>query len=176
MPTNSLPVPSPSLGVYRYYNLDMRTFCEQNFTIVSTSTFIRGNSRCRFLKRWKWQICHAHWAFPLPLRTLSGKLQTFHTVKSKTIRILFDRIQRYTPVHFGKSPRELLPEKEQLSGHYAAYSEVDGTCYTTRCTWLHYVRFENQWKRLAERLLVLQTCVSHHTLVEGSRDKTEHFC
>ena len=34
-PINSLAVPSPSLGVYRYNKLDMRTFCKQNFTIVS---------------------------------------------------------------------------------------------------------------------------------------------
>ena len=33
---NSLAVPSPSLGVYQYNKLDMRTFCKQNFTIVST--------------------------------------------------------------------------------------------------------------------------------------------
>ena len=32
-------------------------------------------------------------------------------------------------VHFGKSHRELLLEKEQLSSHYAAYFEADGTCY-----------------------------------------------
>ena len=35
-PINSLAVPSPSLEVYQYNKLDMRTFCEQNFTIVST--------------------------------------------------------------------------------------------------------------------------------------------
>ena len=36
-PTKRLAVQSPSLGVYHYNNLDMRTFCEQNFTIVSAS-------------------------------------------------------------------------------------------------------------------------------------------
>ena len=36
MPINSLAVPSPSLGVYLYNNLDVKTFCEQNFMIVST--------------------------------------------------------------------------------------------------------------------------------------------
>jgi len=61
-------------------------------------------------------------------------------VKSKTIGFLLDRTQEDTPVHFGKSPRELLPEKVQLSGHYAAYFEIDGTCYKhgardfTKCT------------------------------------------
>ena len=29
---------------------------------------------------------------------------------------------------------------------------------------VHDMHFENRWKCLAERLLVLQTCVSHHTL------------
>ena len=35
IPTNRLAVQSPSLRVYHYNNLDMRTFCEQNFMIVS---------------------------------------------------------------------------------------------------------------------------------------------
>ena len=35
-----------------------------------------------------------------------------------------DLTQQYTPVLFTKTPRELLPEKELLSGHYATYSEV----------------------------------------------------
>ena len=37
-PINSLAVPSPSLGICQYNKLDMRTFCEQNCTIVSTVT------------------------------------------------------------------------------------------------------------------------------------------
>ena len=44
------------------------------------------------------------------------------------------------------------------------------------CTSLHYERFENCWKRLAERHLVLQTCVLHDALVEKSKDKTERCC
>ena len=141
-PTNSLALPSPSLGVYQYNKLDMRTFCEQNFMIVSAPTlllhlpqlFIRGNSGYLFPKRWNWQMCHTHQTFKHPLRTFSGKLRTFPTVKSKTIGFLLDRTQQYTPVLVAKTPRELLPEKELLSGHYAAYSEVAGTCYTTTCT------------------------------------------
>ena len=44
-PINSLAVPSPSLGVYRYNKLDMRMFCEQNFPIVSiTLCFISSGS------------------------------------------------------------------------------------------------------------------------------------
>ena len=141
-PIISLAAPSPSLGVYQYNKLDRRNFCEQNFMIVSTplrsissgSTFYPcGNSGYLFPKRWNWQICHTHQAFKCPLCTFSGKLRTFPTVKSKTIGFLLDLTQQYTPVLFAKTPRELLLEKELLSGHYAAYSEVAGTCYTTRC-------------------------------------------
>ena len=39
------------------------------------------------------QICHAHRAFKVPLRTFSGKLRTFPTVKSKTIRFLLHQTQ-----------------------------------------------------------------------------------
>ena len=35
------------------------------------------------------------------------------------------------------------------------------------------MHFENRWKRLAERLLVLQTRISHYALAEGGKDKTE---
>ena len=176
MPTNSLAVPSPSLEVYQCNKLLMRTFCEQKLFLHHyvlfqlAQLFIRGKRGYLFPKCWNWQICHTHQAFKLPLCTFSGKLRTFPMVKSNTIGFLLDLIQQYTPVLFAKTPRELLPEKELLSGHYAAYSEVASTCYTTRCTWLHYVGFESCWKHLAERLLVLQTCVSHHALVE---DKTE---
>ena len=69
-------------------------------------------------------MCHTHQAFKLPLCTFRGKLRTFPTVKSKTIAFLLDLTQQYTLVLFAKIPRELLLEKELLSGHYAAYSEV----------------------------------------------------
>ena len=36
------------------------------------------------------------------LRTLSGKLQTFLVVKSKTVGFILDPTQQYTPVLFGK--------------------------------------------------------------------------
>ena len=45
-------------------------------------------------------------------------------MKSKTIGFLLDLTQQYTPVLFAKTSRELLPEKELLSGHYVAYYEV----------------------------------------------------
>ena len=45
-------------------------------------------------------------------------------VKSKTIGFLLDLTQQYSPVLFAKTPHELLPEKELLSSHYAAYFEV----------------------------------------------------
>ena len=68
-------------------------------------------------------MCHTHQAFKHPLRTFSGKLRTFPTVKSKTIGLLLDQTQQYTPVLVAKTPCELLLEKELLSVHYAAYSE-----------------------------------------------------
>ena len=68
------------------------------------------------------------------IHTFSGKLRTFPRVKSKTIGFLLDLTQQYTLVLFTKTPCELLLEKELLSGHYAAYSKVAGTCYTTWCT------------------------------------------
>ena len=120
-PINSLPVPSPSLRVYQYNKLDMRTFCKQNFMIVSTplrqlaQLFIHGNSGYLFPKCLYWQICHTHQAFKLPLRTFSSKLRIFPTVKSKTIGFLLDLTQQYSPIPFPKTPRELLPEKELLS-------------------------------------------------------------
>ena len=122
-----------------------------------------------FPKCWNWQICQAHWAFKLPLRTFSGKLRTFPMVKSKTIGFLLDLTHQYTPVLFAKTPRELLPEKELLSGHYGAYSEVAARDSTNE-------RFENCWKCLTERCLVLQACVLHHASVEKSKDETERCC
>ena len=83
----------------------------------------------------------------------------FSTVKSKTNGFLLDLTQQYTPVLFTKTPRELLPEKELLSGHYAAYSEVAARDATMNGSKI------NSWKRLAERCLALQMCVLHHALV-----------
>ena len=120
----------------------MRNLREQNFFLHQyvlfqlAQLFIRGNSRCRFPKRWNWQICHDHRSLKVPLCIFSGKLRTFPTVKSKTTRLLLHQTQQYTPVLFWRIPQELLPEKELLSGHYAAYSRVAGTCYRTWCTWL----------------------------------------
>ena len=107
-----------------------RLFLHHSVLFHVAQRFICGNSWYLFPKRWNWRTCHTHRAFQLPFRTLNGKLRTFPTVKSKTMEFLHDLTQQYTPVHFGKSPRELLPEKEQLSGHHAAYFEVAGTCYT----------------------------------------------
>ena len=95
-----------------------RLFLHHNTLFQLIQLFIHGNSRYILPKCWNWQICHTHQALKLPLCTLRGKLQTFPTVKSKTIGFLLDRTQQYTPVHFGKSPCELLPEKVQLSDHY----------------------------------------------------------
>ena len=139
MSINSLAVPSPSLRVYQYNKLDMRNFVGKisrlflhHYVLFHLAQlFICGNIGYGFPKCWNLQVCHAHQAFKLPLRTFSSKLQTFPMVKSKTIGFLLDLIQQYTPVLFAKTPRELLLEKELLSGHYVAYLEVAGTCYTT---------------------------------------------
>ena len=97
---------------------------------------------------------------------LAVRYELFPRWNSKTIGLLLlDLTQQFTQVLFAKTPRELLLEKELLSSHYAG-----------SCTWLNYERFENCWKHLAERCLVLQTCVLHHTLVEISKDKTESCC
>ena len=131
--------------------------------------FICGNSQCRFPKCWNWQIYHAHWAFKVPLHTFSGKLQTFPTVKSKTIRF-FSMKPNSTLQLFWRIPR--VPEKELPSGHYAAYSRVAGTCYCTWYTWLHYRRFENCWKRFAGvTFSVTDVCIAS-CLVERGKDKT----
>ena len=68
---------------------------------------------------------------PLSLHTFSIKLQTFPTVKLKTAGFLSDQTQQYTPVLLAKTPCELILEKELLSGHFVAYLEIAGTCYTT---------------------------------------------
>ena len=146
-------------------------FLHQYILFQLAQLFICGNSQYLFPKCWNWQICHAPRAFKLPLRTFSGKLRTFPTVKSKTIGVLLDRTQLYTTVLFWGIPHELLPEKELPSGHYAAYSRVAGMCYPTRCSWLNCKHFENCWKHFAEWLPVLYTCVSHQALVER-KDKT----
>ena len=119
--------------------------------------FIWGNSWYRFPKRWDWQICHIHPPFKLPLHTFSGKLQTFPTVKSKTIGFLL------------KNYAWVTSENIAASAHYA---RVPGTCYPTWCTLLHYKRFENCWKHFPEQFLMLQMCVLHHALVEWGKDKT----
>ena len=103
--------------------------CEQNFTIVSTlfnfaQLFIRGNSRyLRSVGTGK---------YATPAGTLSGKLRTFPTVKSKTIEFFSIQPNNTTINSTEFSSKKLLPEKELQSGHYAAYFEVPvaDTCYT----------------------------------------------
>ena len=107
-----------------FANKISRLFLHHYVLFQLVQLYISRDSGYLFPKRWNWQICHTHQAFRLPLRTFSGKLRTFPTVKSKTIGFLLDLTQRYTPVLCAKTPCELLPEKELLSGHYAAYSEV----------------------------------------------------
>ena len=100
MPINSLAVPSPTLGLY--------CFC------TSTFYFIRLNFlsvEIVDISSKALEICHTHQAYKFPLRTFNGKLRTFLMVKSKMIEFLLNWTQQYTSVLFGKTPRELLPEK-----------------------------------------------------------------
>ena len=106
MPTNSLAVPSPSLRLYQCNKRDMRNlvskvsqlFLYHYVLFQPAQLFTYGNNWYLFPNCWNRQICHAHWAFKLPLCTLSGKLQTFSTVKIKDYWI---SIQQYTSVLFG---------------------------------------------------------------------------
>ena len=59
-------------------------------------------------------------------------------VKLKTVEFLFK--SNVLLFSLGKIPHELAPEKELLSGYYAAYFKV--ACYTTQYAWLHYVHFK----------------------------------
>ena len=165
MPTKKFscrrPLPQ-GISLHSWYEDFLRAKFHNCFYTITLyfQLFIHRNSRYVFRKRWNWQICHTHQAIKLNFHfaPLAGKLRTFPMVKLKTSGFLLDRTQQYTLVHLGKSPCELLLEKEQLSGHYAAYFEVDGMCY------IYCPRdfTENCWKRLAEQLLVLQTRLSHH--------------
>ena len=139
IPIYSLAVPSPSLGVYQYNKLGMRTFVNKisrlflhhHVLFQQAQLFIRVNSGYLLPKRWNWQICHTHQAFKLQLCTFSIKLRTFPMVKS--IGFLLDLTQQYTLILFAKTHVSYF-WKKLLSSHYVAYSEVAGTCYTTRCT------------------------------------------
>ena len=51
------------------------------------------------------------------------------------------------------------------------YVEVASMCCTTQCMWLDCVCFENHWKHLVKWLLVLQTCVSHHALIQSGETR-----
>ena len=160
MPTNTLAV---SLG---YISMIWGLFVSKISRLflhhkVPLHLIICGNSRYLFSKccceTGKYATLTGHLNFHFPLLAVSYKLIPRNQRKLDFFSIEPNSILQFT----SGSPCELLAEKEQLSGHYAAYFEVAGMCYTTWCMWLHYVHFENHWKCLAERLLVLQTCVSH---------------
>ena len=108
MPINSVAVSSPSLSVHQYNKCDMNLRKQNCFSTITLNfiwlnflSMVR-NSGYLFSKRWNWQICHIHPAFKFPLHTFSSKLQTFPTVKTKTIGFLLNRTQQYTPVLFLK--------------------------------------------------------------------------
>ena len=109
----------------------------------------------------------------LLLCTLIGKLQIFPTAKTKTIGFLLDPTQQYAKILFNKFPLELLLSENKLqSEHWATYSEVACTCFPTQCMWLYLCALWKLLEQLAEWLLVLQTCVSHHASVQQDKDKT----
>ena len=90
--------------------------------------------------------------------------RTFPTVKSKTIGFLLDVTQQYTTVLFTKTPRALLPEKELLSSHYVAYSEV-AACDST----MNALKIAGVLGRMSSATdMRLTSCFS--------RDKTERCC
>ena len=82
-------------------------------------------------------------------------------VKSKTnIRFLLDSTQQYALVLFGNV---FMSHFWKRAAKWSLCSLFWGSrhwCYTTQCTQLHFVCFENCWKHLAERLLVLKTCTN----------------
>ena len=100
---------------------------------------------------------HLHFHF-----VLSGKLQTFSTVKSKNNWIVFSKNSAWgtSKKRAAKWP---LCNLFKSSWHMLPY---------TWCKWIHYEHFENCWKHFAERLLELKKCISHQTLVELVKHKT----
>ena len=83
MPTNRLAILSPSLRIHQCTKCDTRNLCKQNVTIVFlpichlAQPSICGNSWYLSPKGWKWQICHTHKAFKVPVLTFSNNLWTF---------------------------------------------------------------------------------------------------
>ena len=103
--------------------------------------------------------------FKFPLRTFSGKLQTFPMVKSKTIGFLLDRTQKFFSEQFRMS-----------SGKRAAKLPL---CGLFKSSWhvlpykVHVTELSMLWKllkALCRILLVLYTCVSHQALVERGKE------
>ena len=95
---------TPFLRIYQCTKCDMRNLCKQNVTIVFlpichlAQLSICGNSRYLLPKSWKWQICHTHKAFKVPVLTFSNNLWTFPPVKSIAIEFHATRTQQYSPV------------------------------------------------------------------------------
>ena len=128
-PTNTLGVPSPSLGVNKF---DMRTyfaskisrlFLHQYVLFHLAQLFIRVNSGYLFPKCWNWQICHTHLALNFHFGPLAVSYELFPRWNQRQLaRFLLDRTQQYTPVLFAKTPCELPPVKKLLSGHYVVSS------------------------------------------------------
>ena len=129
-----------------------------------------------FWKHWNWQICHTHQAIKLNFHftPLAVSYKLFPRWNQRQV----DYFRWSNPaVHFGKSPCELLTEKEQLSGHYVAYFEVDGMCYIqgacdfTMCT---FKITGSTWIGRTTSGVTDRPLIS--CLVEGGNDQTERCC
>ena len=82
-PTNSLAVPSPSLEVHQCNERDIIIIVGATVLQVYVLVHLAQVFILYFAKCWNWQIYHTHQAFKLPLRTFSGKPQTFPTREFK---------------------------------------------------------------------------------------------
>ena len=153
-----------------------RLFLHHNILFHLIQPFIRGNSRYRFLKHWNWQICHAHRAFQLPLRILSDKLLTFSHGEIKDNWIF----SRSNPTVYSGSlwKKSLWVNSGERAAKRPLCSLFWGSWHVLHST-VHVTSLCLLWKSveaLGRMILQLQMCVSHHALVEGGKDKTEHCC
>ena len=100
----------------------------------------------------------------LPLCTLNGKLQTFPTVKSKTIGFFLNWTQQYISVLFHAS---CFLKKSWL--FWVSWHVLHYTIHMTPRVSLCFEIAGSAWQND-----VLQICVSRHSLVERGKDKAEY--
>ena len=110
----------------------MRTFCEQNFFSTNTSYFIWLSVGIVDISFQSAGTDTPTWHLNFHFRPLTVSYEHFPWWNQRQLD--FFSIEPNSILQFSTQKLKLLPEKELLSGHYAAYSAVAGTCYTTRCT------------------------------------------